>query len=396
MALNSLQCPSVLINDTTLRDGEQSPGLAFTAEEKIQIALLLEAAGIPEIEVGIPAMGELEQETIRLICASLSSSRTMAWCRMLAQDVRSACGLGLDWVDLSIPVSAQMIHHKLNTSVEILLQQCERVIKQALDAGLKVCLGMEDASRAEDELLYRVAEIAARCGAQRLRFADTMGILDPFSTYQKISQLRQQTTLEIEMHAHNDLGLATANSLAAIRAGANSVNTSINGLGERAGNAALEEVAVALDVLQQSVTGIDLCQLPNLCHYVHLVSGRPLSQHKAITGEIVFTHESGIHVDGLLKDVRNYQGFSPTLIGRQHRLVLGKHSGLRAIAQIYREMGILLTETQCQSIRHELRIWSEAKKCIPSPDDLLTIAAPYLGSGYVPGSMTPENGGMLQ
>jgi homocitrate synthase NifV len=381
MEWHSFQPQAVVINDTTLRDGEQSPGLAFTAEEKVHIALLLEAAGIPEIEVGIPAMGVEEQEMIRTICSSLSTARTMAWCRMLSQDVRSAIGLGLDWVDLSIPVSSQMIHHKLNISVKKLFDRCETVIKQAQDAGLMVCLGMEDASRAEDELLYRVAEVAARCGAQRLRFADTMGILDPFTTYHRISQLRSQTSLDIEMHAHNDLGLATANTLAAIRAGATSVNTSINGLGERAGNAALEEVAVSLNVLKQSTTGIDLCQLPNLCHYVHVVSGRPLSEQKAITGEVVFTHESGIHVDGLLKDVHNYQGFSPTLIGRQHRFVLGKHSGLRAIDQIYRDMGLSLTEAQCQFIKRELRTWSETRKCIPESQDLLTLASQYFEFG---------------
>ncbi|MEI8633966.1 hypothetical protein P4S72_21595 [Vibrio sp. PP-XX7] len=156
--------PDVVLNDTTLRDGEQSPGVAFTEDEKVQLALMLESAGVPELEVGIPAMGPKEQQTIRQICLSLHHTATMAWCRMKPQDVAYARGLGLDWVDLSIPTSCQQIRHKLNVSVDQLMAQCERPIKMALDAGMKVCLGLEDASRAEIELLLRLIENAERWG----------------------------------------------------------------------------------------------------------------------------------------------------------------------------------------------------------------------------------------
>ncbi|PNH93872.1 homocitrate synthase [Vibrio diazotrophicus] len=365
---------SVIINDTTLRDGEQGPGVAFTIEEKMHIAMLLEMAGVPELEVGIPAMGAEEQYVISSVCHSLSTARTMGWCRMLEHDVHCASGLGLNWVDLSIPVSSQQIRSKLNLTPKALFERCERVISQALNAGLKVCVGMEDASRADIDMLYRVAEVAEKCGAGRIRFADTNGILDPFSTYHVITQLYAHTDLEIEMHAHNDLGLATANSLAAIRAGAASVNTTVNGLGERAGNAALEEISVALTVLQQTPSNIDLRQLPTICNYVHLASGRPQTAQKAITGNVVFTHESGIHVDGLLKDINNYQGFSPSLVGREHHFVLGKHSGVSAIMRIYRDMGIVLTESQCEQIKQQLRVWSERRKSVPTTDDLLEFA----------------------
>ncbi|QSX34178.1 homocitrate synthase [Shewanella avicenniae] len=381
--------PFVRVNDTTLRDGEQTPGVAFTTDEKVQLALLMQAAGVPELEIGIPAMGAQEQHTIAAITAALKSahaaaaatsalahsrSETMAWCRMTEFDISQALHLGLDWVDLSTPVSRQQIGSKLNSTPEQVLARTDRFVKQALDFGFKVCVGMEDASRSEMDLLLSVAEVAERAGASRVRFADTLGILDPFKTQQMIGQLRRHTDLEIEMHAHNDLGLATANTLAAIDAGATSINTTANGLGERAGNAPLEEVVVALSVLNKAETGIDLRQLPALCQYALQASGRQVSLQKAIVGAGVFTHESGIHIDGLLKDINNYQGFSPALVGREHTLVLGKHSGVNAISTVYRALGIELDEQQCQRLRLTLRQWSETHKCSPDEVALRALA----------------------
>ena len=369
---------SVIINDTTLRDGEQSPGVGFTIDEKVNIALLLESAGVSELEVGIPAMGEREREGIKAITHSLTHSKTMGWCRMLAEDVDCAVDLGLDWLDLSVPVSHQQIRHKLNKTLEQVIRSCESVIQQAIDNGMQVCVGMEDASRADHDVLCRVLEVAEYFGASRVRFADTLGILDPFSTYQTISELRAQTGLQIEMHAHNDLGMATANSLAAIRAGANSINTTVNGLGERAGNAALEEIAVALKVLNHAETGVDLLKLEGLCRYVQVASGRPLMPQKAIVGDCAFTHESGIHVDGLLKDIKNYQGVEPSLVGRDHQMVLGKHSGMQAIESIYTAMGIRLTTAQCELIKAQLVNWAETYKCVPDPQQLRSFTSVIL------------------
>jgi homocitrate synthase NifV len=377
MADGLAKVPFITINDTTLRDGEQSPGVAFTTEEKVAIALSLEAAGVPELEVGVPAMGDEEQETIVAISEALSRSKSMAWCRMTEFDLLCAGGLGLDWVDISSPVSAQQIKSKLNCSPAQLLQRCERYVKTALDIGLQVCVGMEDASRAEPDLMLRLAERAQLSGATRLRFADTLGILDPGRTYSLIAELRSNTDLQLEMHAHNDLGLATANTLAAIEAGATSVNTTVNGLGERAGNASLEEVVVALSVLGKADSGIEPKALPALCRQVTAASGRTGWPQKAIVGDTVFTHESGVHVDGLLKDINNYQGFSPQLVGREHSLVLGKHSGNRAINTIYRELGVQLDNDQCEYLRSALRQWSEANKCLPTSEDLLSLLPVY-------------------
>jgi len=371
---NGLAKPtSIIFNDTTLRDGEQSPGVAFTTQEKVAIALQLEAAGVPELEIGIPAMGIEEQRTIHAINRALTMAKTMAWCRMCDADILSAQGLGLDWIDLSIPVSKQQISSKLKFSMTELFTHFEQSIRQAVVSGFDVCVGMEDASRADLDLILRLAELAQHLGVKRLRFADTLGILDPSLTYSAIDIIRKNSDLQLEMHAHNDLGLATANTLAAIEAGVTSVNTTVNGLGERAGNAALEEVAVALSVLNKGESGIDLTVLPDISHKVMLAAGRMKWPQKAIVGDSVFTHESGIHVDGLLKDVNNYQGFPPELVGREHQFVLGKHSGNKAISSVYKGLGVELTLNQCERLRGYLRDWSESHKCLPTEQDLFAL-----------------------
>ncbi|MBD1390713.1 homocitrate synthase [Neiella sp. HB171785] len=374
----SLSDAPVVINDTTLRDGEQTAGVAFSLTEKLAIASALEQAGVTELEVGIPAMGPAEQEVIQAITASLTTAEAMGWCRMLPQDIACCRGLGLDWVDLSIPASEQQRQSKLGLTESQLLAQIPERVALAKDLGLRVCIGLEDASRASLSSLLRVADAAQAAGASRIRYADTLGILEPFGCFEQLNALVNHTDLQVEMHAHNDLGLATANSLAAVRAGAYSVNTTVAGLGERAGNAPLEEVVAALALLPslpaRSAPAIALAKLPQICQLVALSSGRQLSQQKSIVGEGVFTHESGIHVAGLLKDPNNYQAFQPEIVGRSHQMVLGKHSGTRAIQAIYQHQGIELSHSQAQQLRGWLRDWAECHKRNPNQ---LELAAFY-------------------
>jgi homocitrate synthase NifV len=192
--------------------------------------------------------------------------------------------------------------------------------------------------------LAEVARRAEDCGASRIRFADTLGVLDPFTTYEAVARLRDAVDLDIEIHAHNDLGMATANTLAALRAGATHANTTVNGLGERAGNAALEEVVMGVRHLHHAETGVDTHALVPISRLVARASGRQVAFNKSIVGEAVFTHESGIHIDGLLKNASTYESFDPSELGRQRRTVLGKHSGSQAVRQAYGAMGVVLND----------------------------------------------------
>ncbi|MDA7746862.1 homocitrate synthase [Psychromonas sp.] len=370
----------VTINDTTLRDGEQTAGVSFTRTEKVALAEMLFKAGVHHLEVGIPAMGEEECLTIAAIRHALPEGTLMGWCRANKNEIKRAAELQLDWVDISIPSSVQMIEHKLKLNKLSLLRKMQACIHYAVSLGLQVCIGCEDASRAELDFLIEIAQLGAEAGAQRLRYADTLGLLEPFTVYEQVKTLIASQPLAIEIHCHDDLGLATANTLAAIKAGAQFANTTVVGLGERAGNAPLEEVVTALYQCYQENTGIQLSALPALCKAVSKAARRPVGKQKSLVGAHVFTHESGIHVDGLLKDVRNYQGLDPQLLGRHHKLVLGKHSGIGAVQAVFSRIGVSLNQLQTSQLLSAVQAFAIDRKRNPSDKELLGISHQILGS----------------
>ncbi|MDH6263311.1 homocitrate synthase [Bradyrhizobium sp. BR13661] len=371
--LNDKRPRSIVLNDTTLRDGEQAPGVAFTTAEKVSIAGALARAGIVEIEAGTPAMGEEEIAAIRAIVDADLPASIIGWCRMRTADVDAAIQAGVSMVNVSIPASDVQIAAKLGGSRQAALDQVRRVVGYARDKGLDVAVGGEDSSRADVGFLVELIATAKAAGARRFRIADTLSVLDPDASFTLLAALRATTDLELEFHGHDDLGLATANTLAAIKAGATHASVTVIGLGERAGNAPLEEVAVALKQLYGCDTGVVLCELEKVASVVAAAAARAIPLNKAIVGEHVFTHESGIHVDGLLKDQRTYQALDPRLLGRSNRIVIGKHSGLAAITSLLAELQLAVSTEEAKSVLARVRQHAVAHKGAVGRETVTTI-----------------------
>ena len=353
--IDKIQGRELKIVDTTLRDGEQTAGVVFANSEKIMIAEMLSDLGVNQLEVGIPTMGGDEKEAIKQIVKRNLDSSIMAWNRAVVSDVQQSIDCGVDAVAISISVSDIHIQNKLRTSREWVLEQMVKTTEYAKKNGLYVSVNGEDASRADDDFLIEFIECAKEAGADRFRFCDTVGVMDPFTIRKKIEKIYKATNFDIEMHTHNDFGMATANAIGGVLGGANYVGVTVNGLGERAGNAALEEVLMSLIHVLKYESKIDTRKFVELSEYVSRASGREMPAWKAIVGSNMFRHESGIHADGALKNPKNYEAFDPAEVGLERQIVIGKHSGKAAVVNKFKEFDIDISDEDANLVLEEIR-----------------------------------------
>lgn len=342
----------IQIIDTTLRDGAQAPGVAFNREQKMAITRKLAAIGIHELEVGIPAMGRNEQEDILAIKDQGLNCRLMAWCRAKREDLEAARHCAVDGVHISLPVSD--IHlSALGKDRSWVEDQIHTLIPVAQDQFQRVTIGAQDATRADMDWLINVLQMTEAAGVAQARIADTVGIAHPNGITKLFHRLTEAVPmLPLEFHGHNDLGMATANALCAAEAGAASLSVTVNGLGERAGNAALEQMVMALVQHPALSCGVDSYGLADLCRFVAQAAGRPIHASQPIVGEMTFTHESGIHCHAMFRDDRTYEPFDPNQVGHPtRRFVLGSHAGTTAIVHLLSQAGVQISRQQAYCLK---------------------------------------------
>ena len=359
-----------LINDTTLRDGEQAAFVSFTTQEKLNLAMLLYEVGADELEVGIPAMGKKEKEDLKEILQLRLPIQIMSWNRATIKDLEHSLECGIKAVDLSIPVSQTLIGLKLKGGIDQLYRNLEETITLAKKEGLFVCIGGEDASRAKLPLLKEIITLSATLGADRFRYCDTVGILTPHQCYTIISSLTKGSPLPIEMHTHNDFGMATANAIAGIETGAYSVNTTVIGLGERAGNASFEQILMSLTHQFKEDRTIKSKKLQELVRKVSLYAQKPIGENRPIVGKNIFAHESGIHVAGMIKNSDAYEPFSPEEVGLLRDFPIGKHSGGASLSYHLQKSGITPDTKRIESILPKVREIVTNRKQVLSKDEL--------------------------
>lgn len=371
------------MNDTTLRDGEQTPGVVFSLDEKVQIARMLDEIGVEQIEAGTPAMSPEEVRAVSAIVKEDLNASVMGWSRAVQSDIDAVISTSADAVAISIATSDIHLQYKLKMTREEVLERAVSMVEYAKSHGLYVSLNAEDATRTDFAFLKEFAVKGWEAGADRLRVCDTLGVLIPLSSRYLVGKLIKEAGIPIEIHTHNDYGLAVANALAAFEAGAEWASTTINGLGERAGNSSLEGLIMSLMKLYNLPLKYNISKLFEISRYVEKASGIPVPVNRSIVGRHMFTHESGIHVDGVLKFPYTYESFLPDEIGASRQIVIGKHSGKHAVWDKLKELGVDVDKEELIKIVEAVKQRAQERKSALSDAELLKIAEEVVGSAKV-------------
>ncbi|MFQ5888223.1 MAG: homocitrate synthase family protein, partial [Candidatus Hydrothermarchaeales archaeon] len=351
------------------------PGVVFSMEEQVEIAKLLDEIGVHQIEAGTPVMSDFEQKGIHAIVKEELKASTMGWSRAAKPDVDAVISTEADAIAISIATSDIHLQYKLKMSREEVLEKAVSMVEYAKDHGLYISLNSEDATRTEFTFLKEFALKGKEAGADRLRICDTIGVLIPASSRYLVKRFIEETKMPVEIHTHNDYGLAVANALAAFEVGAEYASTTVNGLGERAGNSSLEGIIMSLTKLYNLDLGFKIDKLYKISRYVEKASGIPVPLNRSIVGAHMFTHESGIHVDGVLKFPYTYESFLPDEVGASRRIIIGKHSGKHAVWDKLEELGIHAGKDELLKILEAVKERSEKRKSAITDKELKEMAS---------------------
>ncbi|UCE17010.1 MAG: 2-isopropylmalate synthase [Candidatus Bathyarchaeota archaeon] len=364
--------------DTTLRDGEQTPGVSLTPEEKVELAHQLDNLGVDVIEAGTPITSKGEAKAVTEIAKLGLNAEICGLARTMKEDIDAAIGCNVNSVHIFISTSDVQMKHALGMKPEQVLSTAVESVRYVKDHGLVCEFSPMDATRTDLEFLKKICSAAEDAGADRINIPDTVGVMTPATMRKLIEDVKTVVKIPISVHCHNDFGMAVANSLAAVEGGASQVHVTINGLGERAGNAALEEVAMGLHLIHGVKTGINTKLIYGTSQLVSRLTGVPIQPNKAIVGENAFAHESGIHTRGVVVVPSTFEPIKPELVGRMRRLVAGKHAGTRGIKTELEEVGIHPNKEQLKTIVKRVKSLGDKGKTVTDAD-LLAIARTVTG-----------------
>ncbi len=345
----------VIIYDTTLRDGEQMPGVSFSPEQKRKIAIALEDAGVREIEAGFPAVSPDEVRMMRDVRASLSRSRMLALSRVVESDIDAAADSGADLVLLFIATSAIHLKYKLHMSRGEVVTKAVEAIEYAKSRGLEPSISSEDSTRTDPEFLRDFLRTGIEAGAVRVGITDTLGVGTPESIASLVRFLKRDIDTCLSVHLHNDFGLGVANAISGVKAGAGAVAVTVNGIGERAGNVSLEQFVSAMKFLYNTDMGMDTAKFTPLSEMVSGYSGVPIPPNQPLVGFNAFHHESGIHAAAVLENPKTYEPVAPEDVGNVRRISLGKHSGHHIVGAMLEKEGVEFSSTELDMIVAEVK-----------------------------------------